>query len=244
MCDKERLVGYLYDELDDAERRVFEAHVEVCADCLAEVGSLRATRGVIAAWAPPERELELRVVRGAAPPPPRRASLPAWGLAAAATLVLATAAAIANIEVRSDASGLSVRTGWSRAAPAAAAVPPASDGAQAGADLVALGRRLSELEAALNRAPQAQPASAEARMSDAELLRRVRELIGDAETRQRSEVAQVLAQVVRDFERQRRTDIAMIEQGLGAYQGLTNAEIAQQRDMLNQLVRVATRQEK
>jgi DNA-binding NarL/FixJ family response regulator len=27
-------------------------------------------------------------------------------------------------------------------------------------------------------------------------------------------------------------------------QGLTNAEIAQQRDMLNQLVRVATRQEK
>ena len=41
-----------------------------------------------------------------------------------------------------------------------------------------------------------------------------------------------------------KADLAAMQQGLGTYQGLTNAEIAQQRDMLNQLYRVAARQEK
>jgi hypothetical protein len=36
----------------------------------------------------------------------------------------------------------------------------------------------------------------------------------------------------------------MIQQGLGQYQGLTNAELATTRDLVNQLVRVSTRQEK
>lgn len=81
-------------------------------------------------------------------------------------------------------------------------------------------------------------------MSDADLLRRVREMVGAAESRQQTIVAQRLLQVVRDFDRQRQSDLAAIQQGLGTYQGMTNAEIAQQRDMLNQLYRVAARQEK
>jgi hypothetical protein len=246
MCDKELLVGYLYDELDGSARHAFEAHLRACPECQAEVGGLQATRGHIAAWAPPDRDLELRVVRGrsAAPPAPRAWAMPAWGLAAAATLVLAASAALANIEVRYDDRGVTVRTGWGRAAAptVSADVEPAATPGEA-IDVVALNQRLSQLEAAFARAPQAASASAAARMSDAELLRRVRELIGEAETRQQREVALVLAQVVKDFDRQRRTDLAMLEQGLGAYQGLTNAEIAQQRDMLNQLV-MATRQEK
>ena len=39
---------------------------------------------------------------------------PALGLAAAAVLVLAVASAIANLEVKYDANGLVVRTGWAR----------------------------------------------------------------------------------------------------------------------------------
>ena len=81
-------------------------------------------------------------------------------------------------------------------------------------------------------------------MDDAEMLRRVRQIVDEAESRQQTVVAQQLLQVVRDFDRQRATDLAAIQQGLGTYQGLTNAEIAQQRDMLNQLYRVAARQEK
>jgi hypothetical protein len=74
-------------------------------------------------------------------------------------------------------------------------------------------------------------------MSDAEILRRVREIVGEAEARQQTSVAQRLLQVVRDFDRQRQVDLAAMQQGLSTYQGLTNAEIAQ-------LYRVASRQEK
>ena len=81
-------------------------------------------------------------------------------------------------------------------------------------------------------------------MDDAEMLRRVRQIVDEAQSRQQTVVAQQLLQVVRDFDRQRATDLAAIQQGLGTYQGLTNVEIAQQRDMLNQLYRVAARQEK
>jgi len=83
------------------------------------------------------------------------------------------------------------------------------------------------------------------RMADAEMLRRVRQIVSEAESRQQVAVAQQLLQLWRDFDRQRRTDLAMIQQGLAQSQGLTNAEIATQRDMLHQLVRAAsTRQEK
>ena len=43
MCNKEQLVGYLYDELDAAERTTFEGHLATCAACRAEVGGLRRT---------------------------------------------------------------------------------------------------------------------------------------------------------------------------------------------------------
>ena len=57
--------------------------------------------------------------------------------------------------------------------------------------------------------------------------------------------ARRLLQMIRDFDNQRRADLALIQQGLGTVQGLTNAEIAQNRDMLNQFIRAnATRQEK
>jgi hypothetical protein len=69
-------------------------------------------------------------------------------------------------------------------------------------------------------------------------------MISEAEVRQETAVAKQLLQVLRDVDHRRRADIALIQQGLGQYQGLANAEIAQNRDMLNQLYRVATRQEK
>mgnify|MGYP006139685135 CR=1 FL=1 len=46
-------------------------------------------------------------------------------------------------------------------------------------------------------------------------------------------------------EMQRQSDIALIQQGFDQYQGMTNAEIAQSRDMFNQWIRTAAaRQEK
>ena len=245
-CESQELiVGYLYDDLTDTERRSFDAHLSVCAECRQEVAGLKATRGNLALWSPPEPDFAFRIVREQDSPPAkvlqmRSRFVPALGLAAAAVLVLAAATAIANLEVRYDSSGLVVRTGWARSGSSdadgsrAAGVIPAS----ATADFQALERRLKDLEIATASQPSAGTVqSASARMSDAEILRRVREIVGEAEARQQTAVAQRLLQVVRDFDRQRQVDLAAMQQGLSTYQGLTNAEIAQ-------LYRVASRQEK
>ena len=253
MCNSsELIVGYLYDELDDNERRSFDAHLSVCEECRSEVAGLKATRSHLSLWAPPQPEFAFRIVRDHTPAkvlPMRSRWKPALGLAAAAVLVLAVASAIANLEVKYDASGLVVRTGWARSDGDTAQnglSAPANVGSQpASTEFQALDRRLRELEvAAASQTSAGGVQTASARMDDAEMLRRVRQIVDEAASRQQTVVAQQLLQVVRDFDRQRATDLAAIQQGLGTYQGLTNVEIAQQRDMLNQLYRVAARQEK
>jgi hypothetical protein len=246
MCEnKEALVGFLYGELGPAEQHAFERHLAECAGCRSEIVGLQAARGHLASWVPPDADLGFRIVRGTATPPVRRVFAPAWGLAAAAVLVLAAAAALANIEVKYGADGVTVRTGWGRtdaqlaSAPAASGVAaPQGAAAVPSVDLEAIDARLRELEAAAAKRPPA-AVSASAPANDAEIYRRVRQMIGDAQTQQQQQFAILVAQVVKDFDRQRRVDLAAIQQGLGQYQGLTNAEIAQQRDALNQLWRVA-----
>jgi hypothetical protein len=256
MCDRgESIVDYVYDELSSAQRQAFEAHLATCADCWAEVAGLTSTRRHLATWKPPEPDLGFRVIHGGAAPAPalprRHRFAPAFAFAAAAVIVLAVAAAIANIEVRYGGDGsMTVRTGWA-AAPAALDGPQeARDGAlpaTVATEFAALDRRLQEIEAAMTTAPASGPGvqlAADSRLSDAEILRRVRQLVSEAEARQEAATAQRLLDVFRDFDQQRRADLALIQQGLGHYQGLTNAEIAQNRELVNQLVRAASRQEK
>jgi hypothetical protein len=259
MCEsKELIVGYLYDELSIGERLEFDSHLVTCANCRVEVEELRATRTHLGLWAPPVPDLGFRVIREAAPAPavlPQRSRfVPAFAFAAAAVIVLAVAAAIANVEVRYAPEGVTVRTGWARTVasadqPLAAGAP--SEGPQAVAtaspEFDAFEGRLREIELRLSEGatgPTIQAATL-SRMSDGEILRRVHQIVSEAEARQETVVVNRMLDIVRDFERQRRTDVALIQQGIGQYQGLTNTEIAQNRDMLNQLVRAAsTRQEK
>ena len=133
MCDsKDLLIGFLYGELDAADRRTFQAHLTSCADCREELAGLRATRGQIASWTPPEPDFGFRIVRGAAAPPPapRFRISPAWGLAAAAVLVMGVAAGIANLDV--SYGGLVVRTGWNRGGDVATARGSRRTGCRAG----------------------------------------------------------------------------------------------------------------
>ena len=117
MCDKELLLGYLYDELPPSDRQAFDRHLASCADCREEVSGLRGTRTHLTSWAPPEPDLGFEIVRSARPAPARwRLMSPAWGLAAAAVLTLAAAAAIANIDIRVGGDGVVVQTGWNRPA--------------------------------------------------------------------------------------------------------------------------------
>lgn len=252
MCDsKELLVGFLYDELEASDRRTFQDHLATCAECREELAGLRSTRGQIASWTPPEPDFGFHIVRGAAAPPPapRFRFAPAWGLAAAAVLVLAAAAAIANIEVRYGNDGLVMRTGWSRgAADSAAAV---QRGAATNATLVdwkaqadVLDRRLRELEATAARAQSpAVQSAAGSDIPDTEVLRRVREMLGQSETRQQRAFALRIAQLTSDFDTQRKLDLAAIDQGMTRLQSTSGAEVRQYRDAIQRLYK-ATYQSK
>lgn len=252
MCDRQDLlVGYLYDEVDAQEKREFDAHLAVCAACRMELEELRSTRSHFALWAPPEPDLGFRLIRGAAEPAPalpRRRLAPAFAFAAAAAIVLAVAAAIANIEVRYETDGaMTLRTGWGRSLASPMSSPAASDPSPVNAsiDTADLQRRLQDIETRLAAQPASPVPAVASRISDGELLRQVRELITQAESRQRLALAQGLLQVINDVDRRRRTDLAMFEQGNYNHQQLTNAELQQTRDIVNQFIRsAATKQEK
>lgn len=240
MCDnKALLVGYLYDDVTPEERRTFETHLASCAGCQNEVAALRSTRDHLASWSPPDAELGFRIVRQTAEPPAkvvpfRSRWMPAFGLAAAAVLVLAAASALANIEVRYDNDGFVVRTGWARSerppVREVASPAPTPVAAKVRSDFELVEQRLRALEVAI----AAQPATRVERISDTEILRQVRALVREAEIRQQGAVAERLLQVMQDLERKRRTDLAMLQQGNAQFQGLTNAELVR----INQALRV------
>ena len=248
MCDKDLLVGYVYEDITDMDRARFERHLRECAACRAEVSAIRGVRDDLATWVPPQPHLGFQITQA------RRPSLRAWwtpalGLAAAAVLVVAAALAVANVEVTYGADGVSVRTGWARGsapdrdvrtiagAHADVVLPAASISP---AILTAVDRRLSLLEAA---ARSASPASSQ-RVSDTEILRRVRDLLAQSESRQQQELALRIAQVIRDVDAQRLADLARIQQGLGRIDAMTTAEAAAHRDLANYILTSSRSQQK
>src|SRR5262245_27947451 len=93
MCnEREQLIGYLYDEGETAEREAVRRHLETCAECRAEIASLRSVREDLTAWEVPEHGSVWRPFT-AAPTPPWWHHVPQWALAAAAGIVLATGVA-------------------------------------------------------------------------------------------------------------------------------------------------------
>lgn len=158
--DPAALAGYLYDEIDPAERNAVERHLMTCEVCASEIEGLRGTRTQLASWTPPETRLGFRVVAdGAVPddaaekvPAVRRgwwqwSAVPAWAQAAAAVMLFAGGALVAalmNMEVRYDqAGGVTIRTGWQQAsAPAAPAASAPGTQTVSARDLAALESRI------------------------------------------------------------------------------------------------------
>jgi hypothetical protein len=249
--DRERLVSYLYDDGSDAERAAVEAHLTRCVACAAELAELRAVRASLADWQPPETALGFRVTRDRGDAPARSWwPLPAWAQAAAAVLVLGAGAGLANLEIRYDTQGLTMRTGWAREAGAGETrrsvrpIPPATNAAAVavtGRDLAALEERL-RTEFAHNTRPSApETARSGASSRSRDLLQQVRALVAESEQRQQKELALRLTQVLTDVESQRRADLVRIEQNMGQIEGLTGQEAVRQREMLNYLMRVSGR---
>jgi transcription initiation factor TFIIIB Brf1 subunit/transcription initiation factor TFIIB len=248
MCDEELLVGYLYDELSPAERRTMEEHLLSCAACRGEVKDLRRTRTMLTSWAAPDPALDLQVVRGADIAARRARSWtvsPAWGLAAAAILVLSVASAVSNIEINYGPEGVTLRTGIAQrpSSPAAApvALPPALGAAGEGASLQreiqALGQRLQALEAGAVSQPAVAARPTGSPVAN-ESIRVARQLIAESESRQQQELARRISQVLRDVEASRRVDLDRTQRALAEVQGLTDTTLIRQREMENHFLRV------
>jgi hypothetical protein len=76
-------------------------------------------------------------------------------------------------------------------------------------------------------------------ISEAQMLARMSALLEESERRQQRELALRTAQVARDFDSQRQTDLAQIQRNLGQIEGLTGAEVREQRQILDYLMRVS-----
>ncbi len=248
-CEAEALVEYLYGEIDADTRARVDAHLASCAGCRETLDGMRGARAELAAWTVPERPLGFTIVPADAVRPAALVR-PWWAsgaLAAAAVILLAVAAAIANLEITYGSDGVTLRTGWSRppAAQAAAQQPASVPVAARAATPVSTPWRadLSELERRLrtefkSAAPPAGARAASLSPDGAKLLQQVQDLIEQSELRQRRELALRMAQVVRDFDTQRQTDLVRIQQGIGQIEGSTAAD----RQLLNYLVRASQRQ--
>jgi len=232
--DHGALVSYLYDECAPNERRAISAHAAICRACAAELTALGATREQLAMWTPPDAQLGFTIVSDAPASNVLRPSrwwqkpMPAWGQAAAAALIFATGVTLGAL--RGSVGGPE------RSAPLQADAS-ATASTVTKADLAALEQRLrSEMS-------QARPATAAVATApgDARMLERVRAMIQDSEQRQQRELALRTTEVVRDFDAQRKDDLTRIERAIGQMDGTTGVEVAQQRQMLNYLMRVSQR---
>ncbi len=252
--DTESLVAYLYDEVDPVQRNDVAKHLVDCARCRDEVAALGGVRHALAQWTPAAPPLRFSVVQtplpGAADVPaaqvirPRVAAwqtVPVWAQVAAATLAVAIGAAIANVQVRHDAEGWTVSTGWMAPGSLASALPVADESWKPA--LAALEQSLrGDIRATVaNTVAAPVPAAASRGASDGETLARVRDLIEASERRQQQELALRLTQFNRDVDIQRRADLVRIDQGIGQLEGRTGAEVQRQRQMLDLIVRAGLR---
>lgn len=249
--DKATLVAYLYGEIDPPARQAVDDHLAQCTACAAEVSALGDVRSELGLWAPPDVELDFQVVRKTADTPAALPSnvlrparwwhtAPVWAQAAAAVLVVGVALGAANVQVKSGPEGLLITTGW-MSAPVDANASSAARGVLAQgaapdqewkAALVSLEQQLrSEIRARDNEPVRA----ASAAPADDVTLRRVQQLIGEAEQRHERALAARFVELTSDMDMQRRADLQLIRRGMTNYE----SEVLRQRQMLNNVIRIS-----
>ena len=236
--DKPTLVAYLYGELDTPMRERVDAHLATCERCAAEVSALGDVRAELGLWVPPDAELGFTITRKSEPPSatvlrPARwwSTVPAWAQAAAALLVIAAGAGIANLQVRSGPDGFSVSTGWMPRA-ATVAAPAQQSNEEWRTALVSLEQQLRN-EIRSTREPNTVRATAPS--ADEATIRRVQQLLAASEQRQQRELALRLTQFTVDMNMQRRADLMKITNSFGQF----GNQMMQQRQMLNNVIRVS-----
>ena len=237
------LLDYLYDEAEPAERLRISRHLQECAPCSVAVLELQSVRGLLREWAPPEAALGFKVVsaNGSAEAPvlPARvharfgSGWPAWMQAAAAVVLFGAGMAVSQLHVEYADGALTFRARPTAAIPIAAAEPVTHSGTDIPLPPSVTAGSPSIAAENVGYSP-ARP------MSNDDLMRQVQALIDRSETRQQRELALRLADVVRDFDTQRQADLIQVQQNLGQIEGQTGEAMAQQRALLNSLVKTVS----
>lgn len=246
--DKATLVAYLYGETDAAMRQAVDDHLAQCAACASEVTALGETRSGLGLWAPPDVELDFQIVKKSELPPsnvlrPARwwKDVPAWAQAAAAVLVVAAGLSIANLQVTSGPNGLSVRTGWMSQQPVAAALSEPFDGA---AVEQRVERALVSLEQQLRteiRSVNAETTGTAPRgTADEATVRRVQQLLAEAEQRNQRQLAARFVELTRDLNLQRRADLMNVKRVVNSFAGAYDERLMRQSQMINNVIRVSS----
>lgn len=93
MCNqREKLIGYVYDECEPAERADVQEHLDTCAECRTEIAALRSVRSDLQSWQVPDHESVWRPF-APQPAPAWWQQVPRWAMAAAAGVVMMSGAA-------------------------------------------------------------------------------------------------------------------------------------------------------
>ncbi len=243
-ADKDTLIAYVYGECDAATRGTIDAHLAGCAACSEEVAGFGMVRESLSQWTAPGRAGGFRLVRDDEPAavtatvlrPARwwQSTVPSLARVAAAILLLAGGAALANLEVRYDSDGFVVRTGWQKATPSPAQVaaeasapapqPAASapgatpaDAAPWRAELAALQRQMRDefrQQVATVRASAPAPTTVQAAagegFDEARFMQRVYTALDESERRQQLNVATYMSRLASDLQAGRTIDMRRI----------------------------------
>ncbi len=231
--DQDALLDYLYEEGDPSERLRIARHLQDCAACSVAVLELQSVRGMLADWTPPPVKLGFRIVQDAPWWKPA-GRFPLWAQAAAAVFLFAAGMAVSQVDVRYGEGALTVRT-------RSAAEPLSS------ASMVPVTTRQDNIALAPETSSNPDFGALEQQLrndlngrSDADdILRRVRAMIDQSEAKQQRQLAMRLADVVRDFDTQRRADLMQVQQNFGQLEGQTGQELAHNRELFNYLVRTS-----
>ena len=205
MCEqREHLLDYLYDEASPTGRRDIEQHLESCDECRDELRAFRNVREDLLAWSVPNPP---SVWKAFAPAPvvPWHRQVPAWAMAAAASLMF----------VLGSAGGFAAqRMTDGRAGTAGATVVPAGLSQAPLLDSKAI-RSLIREELANNRdlTPQVATVNNTAARGqsldpqvEARLVSRMEELVNASYMKQVTQLGNYLMVVANEDARQRRGD--------------------------------------
>jgi hypothetical protein len=196
MCDeRERLIDFLYDACDAADRRRVEDHLEACDTCREEIRGLRRVRLDLLAWEVPEHESVWKPFAPARTTPWWK-EVPAWALAAAAGVMFLLGLG-GGLVARQLAPAAQVAAAPTLTSPIPT-LQPAPVLTQA--DMAALERRIAttvqgQLEGRLQPlAAHAVPAG----LSEEQTRALVQALVSESESRQAQNINRAILQLVHD----------------------------------------------